>query len=84
MLFLRNFLQAPVNTALLNPNILLGILVSNNNYCVLEPAYPVCQSVTQFLWADVDMTPQVRLRQSTYASVPLNYLPALLKLGGLG
>jgi hypothetical protein len=54
MLFLRSFLQAPVTAALLNPNILLGILVSSNNYCGLETAYAdVCQRVTQFLWADV-------------------------------
>jgi hypothetical protein len=37
-------------------------------------------SVTQFLWADVDIAPQVRLRQSTYAYFTVNYLPVLLKL----
>jgi hypothetical protein len=80
MLFLRGSPQTPVIFALLNLNILVGILFSNI-CCGLETAYlDVCHCVTQFLWADVDIALQIRMRQSSYASVPVNYLPVLLKL----
>jgi hypothetical protein len=79
--FLAQFSRDTCYFALLNLNILLSILFSNNIYCGLETAYPdVCHCFTQFLWADVDIALQVRMRQLSYASVPVNYLTVLLKL----
>ena len=81
MLLFRSFLQTPVTFALLNLNILLSILFSNDVYDGLGTVYPdVCHCVMQFLWADVDRALQVSMRQSSYASVPVNHLPVLLKL----
>jgi len=71
MLFLRNFLQTPVTFVLLNLNILLRSLFSTAFIASWILLILMCHCGTHFLWADVDIALKVRMRQSSYASVPV-------------